>query len=257
VVHLHGNQGNFTVGALRYLPEPVAAAGVPVLSLEMRVGNVSQLFGGALFEEALVDVRAGVEWLLAHGFDHVVVSGYSMGAVVAVAFGAGLDGGPLGMLRGVAGAGTAWSTPEATHRRMHEYRAAPSYAELVERCRPPAGDPSLTDPVVVVDRAFGPEDHPRYAGVYTARTWWHFRGPEARMAMPGRHIGAITAPVLLIQGTADTLVRPEEADRLADAARQGGNQDVQVSLLEGATHAFSHHEEELVSVLAPWVVRVA
>ena len=63
VVHVHGIMGNFLVGTLRFYPAPVARAGFPVLVLETRMSNVGQLFGQAIFEEAVRDVQAAVAWL--------------------------------------------------------------------------------------------------------------------------------------------------------------------------------------------------
>ena len=43
--------------------------------------------------------------------------------------------------------------------------------------------------------------------VYTYRTWWHSRGPAAYAAMAFRQIGQVWAPILLVQGTGDEVVR--------------------------------------------------
>ena len=45
-------------------------------------------------------------------------------------------------------------------------------------------------------------------------------------------------PVLLLQGTTDRSVPPEDAERLAAAMRAGGNADVTVRLFPGLDHAF-------------------
>lgn len=252
IIHVHGNQGNFSVGALRFLGDPVAAAGIPLLSLETRLSNVSQLFGGALFEEALADMAAGVDWLVGQGYDAVVVSGYSLGAVLATRFARTLAP-PL--LRGHVAFGNAWGLPDSTRRKMDANGASPSYAELAAACADAVarGD----DPIVVAHRAYGADDAPRHAGVYTAATWWHSRGPEASDAQTHLHIGAVAAPVLLVQGDADVVVEPEEAVRLAAVARAAGHADVQVALVPGAGHSFAGHEDEVVAAVVEWLARVA
>ncbi|MGE0028690.1 MAG: alpha/beta hydrolase family protein [Thermoleophilia bacterium] len=252
IIHVHGNQGNFSVGSLRFLGDPVAAAGIPLLSLETRLSNVSQLFGGALFEQALDDLAAGVDWLREQGYDAVVVSGYSLGAVLATRFARTLAP-PL--LRGHVAFGDAWGLPDATRRRMDANGADPSYAELARRCA--AAIARGDDPVVVAHRAYGADDSPRHAGVYTAATWWHSRGPEAVDAETHRHIGAVAAPLLLVQGDADVVVEPEEAGRLADVARAAGHADVEVALVPGAGHSFAGHEDEVVAAVVGWLGRVA
>jgi alpha-beta hydrolase superfamily lysophospholipase len=251
VLHVHGNQGNFSVGSLRFLGDPLAAAGVPLLSIETRLSNVSQLFGGALFEEALADLAAGVEWLVEQGYDAVVVSGYSLGAVLATRFARTL-GPPL--LRGHVAFGNAWALPDSTRRKMDANGASPSYADLARDCA--AAIARGEDPIVVAHRAYGPDDAPRHAGVYTAATWWHSRGPEAVDAETHRHIGAVAAPILLVQGDADVVVAPEEAGRLAEVARAAGHTDVEVALVPSAGHSFAGHEDEVVSAVVDWLARV-
>jgi alpha-beta hydrolase superfamily lysophospholipase len=109
----------------------------------------------------------------------------------------------------------------------------------------------------VAHRAYGADDAPRHAGVYTAATWWHSRGPEAADAETHRHIGAVAAPVLLVQGDADVIVEPAEAQRLADVARAAGHPDVQVVLVPGAGHSFAGHEDAVVTAAVGWLTRVA
>lgn len=252
ILHVHGNQGNFSVGALRFLGDPVATAGVPLLSIETRLSNVSQLFGGALFEQALADLAAGVDWLRGEGFDAVVVSGYSLGAVLATRFARTLAP-PL--LRGHLAFGNTWALPGSTRRKMDAHDARPSYAELAARCAAALGGGE--DPIVVAHRAYGADDAPRHAGVYTAATWWHSRGPEASDAEPHRHLPAVAAPILLVQGDADVVVDPAEARRLAAAARAAGHRDVEVAVVADAGHSFAGHEEEVLAAVTAWLWRVA
>jgi alpha-beta hydrolase superfamily lysophospholipase len=248
VLHVHGNQGNLTVGALRFLPEPIARAGVPALVVETRLSNVSQLFGGALFEEALADLDAAVAWLAGRGADGLVVSGYSLGAVLAVRYAA--QAGPG--LRGLIGLGTAWSLPQSTERRMAETGAEPPYAEAARRARPGHG-PADPDDLLVIEGAYGPTAAPRHAGVYTHRTWWHTRGPRATDAMAHLHIHDVGAPVLLVQGTADAVVDPADADRLAERARAAGNRSVTVAAIEGVGHSFAGGERRVVDAVLGWL----
>jgi acetyl esterase/lipase len=252
VLHVHGNQGNFSVGALRFLGDPVAGAGVPLLSLETRLANVSQLFGGALFEDALADMGAGVAWLAEQGFDRVIVSGYSLGAVLATRFAADLE---PPVLRGLLTFGNAWGLPHSTHRKMDAHGAVPAYRDLAVRCGG-ALDRGV-DPIVVARRAYGVDDTPRHAGVYTAATWWHSRGPLAADADTHRHIGAVAAPILLVQGDADEVVDPAEAEQLADAARAAGHPGAEVAMVAGAGHSFAGHEDEVVARVLDWLDRVA
>jgi pimeloyl-ACP methyl ester carboxylesterase len=233
LVHLHGNQGSFTVGSLRFAHAPLASLGFPLLALETRVGNVSQIFGEALFEETAEDVEGAVALLAREGFDGVVVSGYSLGAVMAIRAAAGKLPLPV---RGLLTFGASADLPESTRRLMDANDARPGYEEMVALTRPAAGRPQDDFPVVV-RRAYLPSDAPRGAGVYTARTWWHSRGPAAIDSRSHRWIGRVDAPILLVQGTEDAIVAPEDADRLADIARAAGR-EAEIARIEGAGHSF-------------------
>ena len=252
IVHLHGNQGNMSVGALRFLRAPIAGLGLPMLTMDTRVGNVSQLFGTAVLEDVLDDVRDAVGWLAREGYDHVLLSGYSLGATAAMYCAAHDLGLPL---VGAVGLGTAWSLPEASRDRMDRCGAAPSYDELVELCRPYADVAPQDDVSMVVHRMYLPDDAPHAAGVYTARTWWHSRGPGAEAAQAHLFVGRVPAPVLLVQGTADIIVAPADAGRLADTAREAGHDDVTVTMLDDVGHDFGDHDATFGAV-RDWLLRV-
>jgi fermentation-respiration switch protein FrsA (DUF1100 family) len=106
---------------------------------------------------------------------------------------------------------------------------------------------------VVILRANGPTALPRDSEIYTYRTWLTSRGPDAAAAMPHRQIGGVWAPILLVQGTADEMVAPEEAERLAAVARQAGNHDVEVAWVEGADHSFAGAEQTAVDAVVRWL----
>ena len=88
-------------------------------------------------------------------------------------------------------------------RRADRYGAAPGYEELTELVRQAIGaDPDAPehDRLFVVEGSRGPSRRPADSEVYTYRTWWHSRGPAATAAMAHRQIGAVSAPILLVQG---------------------------------------------------------
>ena len=159
------------------------------------------------------------------------------------------------VLRGHLAFGDAWSLPESTRRKMDAHASRPSYADLARLCR--AAIDRDDDPIVVAHRAYGTDDAPRHAGVYTATTWWHSRGPEAADAETHRHIGAVPGPILLVQGDADEVVDPAEAGRLAEVARAAGHGDVEVALVAVAGHSFAGPENAVVTALLAWLDRVA
>lgn len=253
ILHVHGIMGNFLVGTLRFVPGPLARGGYPTLVMETRMGNVGQLFGGAIFESALADLDAAVAWLCEHGHDDLVLSGYSSGAALAIRFAASRR--PEN-LRGVVAFGAPWGLPESMQARCDHFGSDPSYEDLAATVRAAIGDDpagARPDRLFVIEQSRGPTRRPGDSEVYTWRTWWHSRGPEAEAAMTHRQIGGVEVPILLIQGTKDPVVDPGEAEALADVAREAGNQDVEVALIEGADHTFEGAEIATVETALGWL----
>jgi dipeptidyl aminopeptidase/acylaminoacyl peptidase len=253
LVHIHGIMGNFLVGTLRFFPAPVARAGFPVLVIETRMANVGQLFGQAIFEDAIRDIKAAVRWLRGQGFDSIVLSGYSSGATLATRFAATHH---VPDLRGLVCLGNPWGLPQSMQRRSERYGATPDYAELVQIVRRAIGanpDAPQDDRLFVVEQSRGPSPRPVDSEVYTYRTWWHSRGPAATPAMAFRQIGQVWAPVLLVQGTSDEVVEFEEAVALAGVARAAGNRDVTVMRIDGAGHSFKGHEIATLDAVISWL----
>jgi dipeptidyl aminopeptidase/acylaminoacyl peptidase len=255
IVHVHGIMGNFLVGTLRFYPAPLARAGFPVLVLETRMANVGQLFGQAIFDEAIRDVDAGVRWLRAEGYDTIVLSGYSSGATLATRY-AAIHHVPD--LRGLVCLGNPWGLPQSMQERAERFGADPGYDDLADVVRRAIGanpDAPEDDRLFVIERSRGPSRAPDDSEVYTYRTWWHSRGPSATAAMAFRQIGQVWAPVLLVQGTSDDVVRFEEAVALAEVARAAGNRDVTVTRIDGATHSFAGHEMATLDAVLSWLRR--
>jgi dipeptidyl aminopeptidase/acylaminoacyl peptidase len=253
LVHVHGIMGNFLVGTLRFFPAPLARAGFPVLVLETRMGNVGQLFGQAIFEEAIRDVEAAVRWLREEGFDTIVLSGYSSGATLATRVAAVRPEPDLGGLVCLA---NPWGLPQSMRDRADRYGATPDYDELTQLVHDAiadAPDDPAHDRLFVVEGSRGPTHRPSDSEVYTYRTWWHSRGPAATSAMAHRQIGAVTAPILLVQGTADEVVELDEAEGLARVAREAGNRDATVVCIEGAGHAFGGGEIATLASVTSWL----
>ncbi len=253
IVHIHGIMGNFLVGTLRFYPSPLARAGFPVLVLETRMANVGQLFGQAIFEEAIRDVEAAVRWLRAHGYDTIILSGYSSGATLATRYAATHH---VPDLRGLVCLGNPWGLPQSMQKRAERFEADPDYAELTGIVRRAIGanpDAPEDDRLFVVERSRGATTRPSDSEVYTYRTWWHSRGPAATGAMAFRQIGQVWAPILLVQGTGDEVVEFEEAVALAHVARTAGNRDVTVIRINDAPHSFEGHEIDTLHAVTSWL----
>jgi pimeloyl-ACP methyl ester carboxylesterase len=90
--------------------------------------------------------------------------------------------------------------------------------------------------------------------LYTPRYLLSLRGPKAQ-SDPYRNAEKVTNPILIVQGTADSLVEPGVAERLRRAA--ASSRKVEVIHLEGADHIFSKQESALAQRILAWVGEVA
>lgn len=256
-IHVHGIMGNFLVGTLRFLPAPYARLGIPMLVAETRMGNVGQLFGEAIPEDALLDLDASVSWLLDEGYDSLILSGYSSGATIAARFAATRD---LPHLRGVVLYGAPWGLPESAQTRCDRWGSEPSYDQVAATVGAAIGDdPDALHPdrLFTITQSRGPTRRPSDSEIYTWRTWWHSRGPQARPVMTWRQIAKVRVPLLLIQGTADEVVMPHEVDRLYEVAVASGNPDVERVSIDGGTHFFTGRETLVTRAVGRWLDRVA
>lgn len=213
---------------------------------------MGQLFGPAIFDEATFDIHAGSKWLRANGFRRVIASGLSSGAALVLRYAASRH---VPYLRGVIALSSPWGLPQSMRKRAERYGAEPSYREMTRIVRDAVSDPNAEsrDRVFVIEKARGPTRLPQHSEVYTYRTWWSTRGPNALGAMPFRQIGQIWAPILLLQGTADDLVDLGEPYALARVARLAGNRRVEVQTIPDAGHLFKGHEVALIDAMTRWL----
>jgi dienelactone hydrolase len=215
VLVVHGSVGNFLSGVPRTISFGLAQAGHPVLSINTRMANYGVFFGGGLFHRTPLDIDPALALLRRRGFDRIVLLGYSMGASMVT-----------------------------------------NYQEVDRRAREllmPDPERSRNDEIFVVSRARGATDEPRDAEIWTYRTWWHSRGPEAVEAISARRIGAVGVPIGMVQAGADALVMAHEGDELARIALAGSCPDARVSVIEGADHTFTGRDQELVAGCAAWI----
>jgi pimeloyl-ACP methyl ester carboxylesterase len=253
VVVVHGSIGNFLSGVPRALSFGLAQAGHPVLSINTRMANYGVIFGGGLLQRTPLDIDPAVAMLRRRGYDRIVLLGYSMGATMVTNYQALRDAPEVVGLCTVA---HPLSLPDSLRLRWARHGASPSYEEIERRAREllmPDPERSRNDEIFVVNRARGFTDEPSDAEVWTYRTWWFSRGPEAVQAISARRIGGVTVPVGMMQAGADSLVLADEGDELARIALAGSCPDARVTVIEGADHVFSGKDRELIDACAAWI----
>jgi acetyl esterase/lipase len=253
VLVVHGSVGNYLTGVPRRVSFGLANAGFPVLSVNTRMANYGVVFGGGLMHKTPLDLDPALALLRRNGYRRVVLLGFSMGATMVVHYQA------LRQPQDVVGLCTLAhpiSLPASLRRRWDHFGADPSYEEVTALTSERLGDDPEDrerDRVLVVRRARGPSDVPLDCEVWSYRTWWFSRGPEAPHAESRRRIGGVSVPIALIQAGQDELVRDEEGPELARLARQGDAPSVWLETIVGADHSFTGLDAPLVASVVSWL----
>jgi len=244
VLVVHGSVGNYLAGAPRWVSFGLARAGFSVFSINTRMANFGAFFGSGLLHLTPLDLDPALALLRRRGFERVVLFGYSMGATIVTHYQALR---PDPSVAGLVTLAHPLSLPESLRRRWSRFGARPSYEEFVARAREIVRRDRDADDIVVVRRAKGPTDAPRDAEIWTYRTWWSCRGPEAPHAVSAERIREVRVPVAMVQAGVDELIRQGEGDELARIAREAGCPRADVAVVAGADHVFAGREADAVA----------
>jgi len=253
VVVVHGSVGNYLTGVPRRISFGLGNAGFTVLSINTRMANYGVFFGGGLMHQTPRDIAPAVAYLRRIGHKRVVLLGFSMGATIVTHFQA------LRQPEGVVGVCTLAhpiSLPGSLRRRWEHFGSRPGYESVVRLARARIGvdpDDPANDRILIVTRSRGPTDEPLDAEIWTYRTWWFSRGPEAPHAESRLQVGEVSVPLALIQAGEDELVMDTEGSQLASLARQGRAPSVHLHTIEGADHVFTGRDQQLVEAITAWL----
>jgi dienelactone hydrolase len=256
VLVIHGSVGHYLTGMPRRLAFQLAQSGYAALTANTRMANYGVFFGTGLIDEAQLDIAAAVLALRERGFRRIVLLGYSMGSTMVTHYQA-VHAPPE--VIGVCTIAHPLSLPLSLRRRWERFGSNPSYNEMcsiVARHMEGSDDPEL-DRIIIVQRATGPTDRPEHAEIWTYRTWWHSRGPEALSAESRRWVGLLRVPLALIQAADDLLISQAEGEQLRRLARDGGCPDAHLEYIEGANHTFDGRELAAIEAAVTWVTEQA
>jgi pimeloyl-ACP methyl ester carboxylesterase len=257
IIHIHGVLGHFLArGTPRLLPQALLEHGISSFSVNTRMAFMGQIMGYGIFNDIINDIDASIELLKKEGFHQIFILGYSLGANL-VAYYAAERSDPD--IRGLILEGCAFSLPDSQKKRWSRWNSVPSYDEVYSKAKEILGpDPykSSNDQIFIVYRAWGPTFNPFHIEIFTYKTWWFMRGPEAYNAMTYRLVPNIKIPILFLQGENDDILESWETRELARLAREARNSDVTVKYIPKAMHDCMENPDETVRTIVDWILGI-
>ncbi len=254
VLLVHGVLGHFLArGTPRLLPDALVEHGFSSLTINTRMAFTGQIFGGGIFDESVWDIEAAVNALVKEGFKKIIILGWSLGANQSVYYAVrNLHKN----VRGLILEGCSSSLPESNKKRLDKWQSIPSYDHIYEIAKKVLKpDPVTTnnDRVFIVYRAWGPTFNPSDVEMFTYRTWWFMRSPEAHNAKTKEIISGVKIPVLFIHGENDYIVGKEEPLELVEILQESGNGEIEIQFVPDAKHDCMENPKVTVDILVKWL----
>ena len=234
VVLIHGYSGNFYSGVMGFLPEALADRGFAALAINMRDHDRGPKHNR--FEDNRYDIMAAVDKMAQLGYHPIFLYGHSMGTNRVLYYIAATQD---DRIKGIILTGPPGN--------LFEWNISVFGAEAAKSVLRQAQDlvaKGKGDQWMLINLG------PLGKALYTANHVVSLRGPKT-LSDPYKNIAHISRPILVVHGLADRLANPDVADRLRNSATPKAN--VTVVKIPGADHRFSHHQEQLVSVVTRWV----
>jgi len=254
VILVHGVLGHFLArGTPRLLPNALEEHGISSFSINTRMAFTGQMFGGAIFDESIMDIEAAVNVLVKEDFRKIIILGWSLGANISVYYAVN-NSNPN--VKGLILEGCSSSLPLSNKKRLEKWNSIPSYDHIYDIAKKVLKpDPVTTqhDRVFIVYRAWGPTFDPSDVELFTYRTWWFMRSPEAYNAKTNEIIAGVKIPILFIHGDNDYVVGAKEPESLVDILNSSGDQDVQLTFVPDAKHDCMENPTATVDTLIKWL----
>ena len=254
VINVHGVLGNFLArGTPQILPPALLEKGISTLSINTRMGFLGQIMGDGIFEKSNQDIEESVKVLKEEGFKNIYILGYSLGANLAVYYTTSAkDQG----VRGLILEGCSYSLPDSHRRRLEKFNSLPQYDDIYKRAKGIIGanpyDPK-NDQIFIVYRAWGESFNPIDIEMFTYRTWWFMRSPEAEQAKTCDLISEVKIPILFIHGEIDDIVDTWEPKELKKILEEAGNTDVELEYIPDAKHDCMENPQATVKAITTWL----
>lgn len=256
VLLVHGVLGHFLArGTPRLLPNALVERGISSLSINTRLAFTGQIFGGGIFDDSVLDIEAAVDALVSEGFKKIYVLGWSLGANITVYYAVR---GAHKNVKGLILEGCSSSLPLSHKRRLDKWNSIPSYEHIYDVAKKVLRhDPSETknDRIFIVYRAWGSSFNPSDCEMFTYRTWWYMRSPEALNAKTDEIIRGVKVPVLFIHGERDDVVAAEEVQELLRILKKSGNKKAELTFIPGAKHDCMENPSFTVDTIVGWITK--
>ncbi|GJM17071.1 MAG: hypothetical protein DHS20C13_23980 [Thermodesulfobacteriota bacterium] len=254
VLLVHGVLGHFLArGTPRLLPNALEENGISSFLINSRMAFTGQMFGSAIFDESIMDIEAAVDVLVKEGFRKIIILGWSLGANISVYYSIN-NSHPN--VKGLILEGCSSSLPLSNKNRLEKWNSVPSYDhiyDIAKKVLKPDPITTQNDRVFIVYRAWGPTFDPLDVELFTYRTWWFMRSPEAYNAKTNEIIDGVKIPVLFIHGDQDYIVGHEEPESLVEILKEAGNQDVELKFIPKARHDCMENPAVTVDTLIKWL----
>ncbi len=252
VIGTHGAASSFYTSVTGFLCPALPSHSYPALSMNLRCHDRG--YASSIFEDCEKDLAAGVRFMKEQGYSHVVLFGHSLSvtqilyymarsresAVVGLALSAGHDD-----LRSVSW--TYWDTlvddPKAEYERV--------LAQCREMVADGDGDRLIIIPWWRPDPKLNLRQRYRETA---AQTFVSYRAPESN-CNASAWMPQVEAPTLFItHSVVDTAASPEMMHRLRQLAIKARFTDgVDI---EGSGHFYVGYEDQLIDVVAGWIVKL-
>ena len=254
IINVHGVLGNFLArGTPQILPPALLAKGVSTLSINTRLGFLGQIMGDGIFDKSDQDIEESIKVLVDMGFKNIYILGYSLGANLAVYYATKSQDKNI---KGLILEGCSYSLPDSQKRRLEKNKSIPQYDDIYKRAKQILGpDPrsEVNDQIFIIYRAWGNSFNPEDIEMFTYRTWWFMRSPEAVFAKTCDLIEQVKVPILFIHGKIDNVVDIWEPKDLMGILKKTGNTDVELIYIPEARHDCMENPEATIAAITGWI----